>query len=102
MFLPASAGRTPQQRKVIQKLLDFGTPAHTAGSIEYVEPRFRIGVQSSLGLDSVIARVPADGLVLGETPLGQATVLTGDPTDSGGPRRLGTTTCSGVNDEREL
>ncbi|MDT4939246.1 MAG: hypothetical protein QOG80_2917 [Pseudonocardiales bacterium] len=94
VFLPAASGQTEQQRKVMQRLLRFATPAHTAGTVEYVEPRFRIGVQSSLGLDSVVARVPT-GLVLGETPLGQATVLTGDPSDSGGPRALGTTTVLG-------
>lgn len=94
VFLPAAAGRSQQQRKVMDGLLRFATPAHTAGTVEYVEPRFRIGVQSSLGLDAVVARVPA-GLVLGETPLGAATVLTGDPSDSGGPRALGATTVLG-------
>jgi hypothetical protein len=91
VFVPASAGRTEQQRKVLAGLLAFGAPAHTAGSIEYVEPRFRIGVQSSLGLDSVVARVPNTGVVLDESLLGQGTVLSADPTDSGGPRRLGST-----------
>ena len=79
VFLPAAAGRTEQQRKVLAGLLAFGTPAHTAGSIEYVEPRFRIGVQSSLGLDSVVARVPSSGLVVDESLLGQATVLSRRP-----------------------
>jgi phage tail-like protein len=94
VFLPAAAGHTEQQRKVLARLLQFATPAHTAGTVEYVEPRFRIGVQSSLGLDAVIARVPA-GLVLGETPLGAASVLTGDPSDSGRPRVVGATTVLG-------
>jgi phage tail-like protein len=94
VFLPASAGLREQQRKVVQRLLQFATPAHTAGTVEYVEPRFRIGVQSSLGLDSVVARVPA-GLVLGETPLGRATVLTGEASDAGAPRALGATTVLG-------
>lgn len=89
VFLPASAGATPQQRAVLQRLLAFATPAHTAGQVEYVEPRFRIGVQSSLGLDAVVGRVPT-GTTLGATPLGTA-VLTGDPDSPGGPRRIGTT-----------
>ena len=89
VFLPASAGATPQQRAVLQRLLTFATPAHTAGQVEYVEPRFRIGVQSSLGLDAVVGRVPT-GTTLGATPLGTA-VLTGDPDSPGGPRRIGTT-----------
>jgi len=89
VFVPASAGRTPVQRRIMQRLLDFGTPAHTAGTIEYVEPRMRLGVQSCLGLDSVIARVPT-GLVLGGT-LG-ATVLTGEAGAAPTPPQLGTTT----------
>jgi phage tail-like protein len=91
VFVPAAAGTSPQQRRILQRLLDFATPVHTVGSIEYVEPRFRIGIQSCLGLDSVVARVPA-GLVLGETPLGQGTMLTGEPGAPSGPPQLGTTT----------
>jgi phage tail-like protein len=91
VFVPAAAGGTAQQRRILQRLLAFAAPAGTEGSIEYVEPRFRIGVQSSLGLDSVVARLPA-GLVLGETPLGAATVLTGESRAPSGPPQLGTTT----------
>ena len=59
-------------------------PAHTAGSIEYVEPRFRIGVQSSLGLDSVVA-ARADRARARRDTARAATVLTGEPTGTGRP-----------------
>lgn len=95
VFVPASAGATPTARKVIQRLVDFGTPAHTAGTVRFVQPRMRLGVQSCLGLDSVVARVPS-GFVLGDHGehghLGAATVLTGEPGAQPRPPQLGTTT----------
>ncbi|MFC6705781.1 phage tail protein [Flexivirga alba] len=103
VFVPASAGATPTARRVIQRLVDFGTPAHAAGTVRFVEPRMRLGVQSCLGLDSVVARVPS-GFVLGGDAdtadnvgddhgrLGAATVLTGEPGAQPVPPGLGTTT----------
>jgi hypothetical protein len=46
-----------------------------AYDIEYVEPRMRIGVQSMIGFDSVIGRLP-QGVTLDRSSLGRATVLT--------------------------
>jgi phage tail-like protein len=95
VFVPAAAGTTPTARKVVQRLVDFGTPAHAAGTVRFVEPRMRLGVQSCLGLDSVVARVPS-GFVLGDEGdhgrLGAATVLTGEPGARPVPPQLGTTT----------
>lgn len=95
VFVPAAAGATPTARKVVQRLVDFGTPAHAAGTVRFVEPRMRLGVQSCLGLDSVVARVPS-GFVLGDEGdhgrLGAATVLTGEPGARPVPPQLGTTT----------
>ena len=54
------------------------------GSVEYVEPRFRIGVQSRIGLDAVVGRYPR-GVELDATRLGPASVLEGGPA-AGGPR----------------
>ena len=53
-------------------------PAATRGYLHFVEPRFRIGIQSMLGFDTVVASVP-QGVALGKTPLGDASVLTGAP-----------------------
>ena len=95
VFVPAAAGATPTARKVVQRLVDFGTPAHAAGTVQFVQPRMRLGVQSCLGLDSVVARVPS-GFVLGDEGdhgrLGAATVLTGEPGTRPVPPQLGTTT----------
>ena len=71
VFVPARC-RTAEQRKSLENLLKSESPAHTRFYLEYVEPRFRIGVQSMIGFDSVIGRVPrpmALGQRLGDVSL---------------------------------
>jgi phage tail-like protein len=77
VFVPAAAGRTPERRKAVERLVAWGSPAHTVADIAYVDARLRIGVQSSIGLDTVVARMP-QGFTLGQTALGPASVLDGD------------------------
>jgi phage tail-like protein len=98
VFVPASFGRSDQQRKALENLLNAERPAHTLAQLVFVEPRFRIGFQSMIGLDSVIGRYP-EGVTLSATPLGQGSVLGEPPYKQGGPTfqigtqsRLGTTT----------
>lgn len=78
VFAPASAGRTEERRRALAGLVRWASPAHAEGDLRYVEPRMRIGVQSSIGLDTVVARLP-HGVTLGQTPLGPASVLDGGP-----------------------
>ena len=97
VFVPSFYRCEEARRKGLENLLKTESPAHTMHHIQYVEPRFRIGFQSMIGLDSVIGRLP-QGVTLGETPLGQASVLTAPPHNQGGPSlrvgesRIGTTT----------
>lgn len=93
-FVPASAGRTPERRKAIEGLVAWGSPAHTVGQVRYVDARMRIGVQSSIGLDTVVARMPA-GFVLGQTELGPASVLDGADRRSIDNTAIGTTAVLG-------
>ncbi|MDH4165486.1 MAG: phage tail protein [Gammaproteobacteria bacterium] len=74
VFVPARVQRNEWQRRGLERLLTQEAPAHTQWQIEYVAPRFRIGVQATIGLDSVIARVP-DGVRLNDNALGRGTVL---------------------------
>ena len=74
VFVPACFGRDERQRKNVERLLAAESPAHTTYTIEYVEPRFRIGVQSMIGLDAVVGRYPA-GVVVRTTTLGRDSVL---------------------------
>jgi phage tail-like protein len=98
VFVPASYRASDASRKALENLLRNAQPAATHAHIEYVAPRFRIGFQSTIGFDSVIARYPA-GVTLNETPLGRGSVLTEPPHKQGGPSleigkqaRIGTTT----------
>jgi phage tail-like protein len=74
VFVPARVSRVDWQRRGLERLLTQEAPAHTQWRIEYVEPRFRVGVQAMVGLDSVIARTPA-GMRLNDNRLGRGTVL---------------------------
>jgi phage tail-like protein len=98
VFVPASCRASDASRKALENLLRSAQPAATRAHIEYVEPRFRIGFQSTIGFDSVVARYPA-GVTLNETPLGRSSVLTEPPHKQGGPSleigkqaRIGATT----------
>ena len=98
VFVPACYRASESNRKSLENLLRNSRPAATLAQIEYVEPRFRIGFQSMIGFDSVIARYPA-GVTLDKTPLGRASVLTKPPYKQGAPSleignqaRIGTTT----------
>ncbi len=102
VFAPASAGSTETRRRAVEQLVAWGSPAHTVGHVEFVAPRMRIGVQSSIGFDTVVARLPV-GVTLGSTPLGGASVLDSDERRSLGQKSvqqsarhsLGTTTVLG-------
>ncbi|HEY3127851.1 MAG TPA: phage tail protein [Acidobacteriota bacterium] len=97
VFVPSFYRCEESRRKGLENLLKAESPAHTLHHVQYVEPRFRIGFQSMIGLDSVIGRLP-QGVTLDGTPLGRASVLTAPPHDQGGPSlqvgesRIGTTT----------
>lgn len=96
VFVPASYGRSPRHRRALENLVRSEKPAHTRAHVVYVEPRFRIGFQSMIGLDAVVGRYP-EGVTLGETALGGASVLSAGAPDTptlrvGARSRIGTTT----------
>jgi phage tail-like protein len=97
VFVPARVRACDPERRAFERLLARETPAHAAYDIQYVEPRFRVGVQAMIGLDSVVARTPR-GVTLTSAPLGQGTVLSAPPNRRDGPRlavgdaRVGSTT----------
>jgi phage tail-like protein len=98
VFVPACYQRSDQGRRALESLLRTERPAHTQAQIIYVEPKFRIGVQSMVGFDTVIGRYPS-GVTLDYTPLGSGSVLSGPPGAETGPSlriasrsQVGTTT----------
>ena len=70
VFLPGWLKRAPVQRRAIEALIEAEKPAHTEAKLVYVEPRFRVGVQSMLGYDAVVGAYP-QGVVVGEASLGR-------------------------------
>ena len=98
VFVPALYGKSDRHKKGLENLLMAESPAHTHYTLEYVEPRFRIGFQSMIGLDTVVGRYP-EGVTVGESALGHGTVLGRPPFKQGGPSfeigkesRVGSTT----------
>ncbi len=84
VFVPAWVGRSARYKRGLENLVRAESPAHTLGDIRYVEPRFRIGVQSTIGFDAVVGCYP-QGVTLNETTLGPASVLPEPPRAGGGP-----------------
>jgi phage tail-like protein len=83
LFLPAWVGRLATYRRTIDRLVNAEKPAHSQSQIVYVEPRFRIGIQSMIGFDAVIGCYPR-GITLDSSLLGKASVLSEqDNTDTG-------------------
>ncbi len=82
VFVPASFATSPQRRKALETLLHVESPAHTCFQLEFVAPRFRIGTQSMIGYDTVVARPPAP-ITLRDATLGAASLVA--PSGSGGP-----------------
>ena len=82
LFVPACVKERPADERALRQLLAAEVPAHVQAHLVYVEPRFRVGVQAMVGLDSVIARTPM-GVRLGalnrDQGLGRATVLPARP-----------------------
>ena len=97
VFVPARVRESESERRALEQLLARETPAHALCDLRYVEPRFRVGVQATLGLDSVVARTPS-GVSFGKSVLGQGSVLSAPPARRGGPKlrvgeaRVGSTT----------
>jgi phage tail-like protein len=87
VFVPACHGASPQARKSLEALLRTESPAHTRWHLQLVEPRFRIGVQSMIGLDAVVGRYPTEGVTVGTSTLGTGTVLGESPDGLGGDGR---------------
>lgn len=89
VFVPASCVRTPSLQRGLAALLALEAPAHVQVKLLPVGPCFRVGVQSSLGLDAVVGW-RARPLALGDAgaPLGRGTVLAGERTPDHGARSL--------------
>jgi phage tail-like protein len=71
------------QEQTLERIVELAKPAHTQGNIQLARPRFRVGVQAFVGVDTVIGRYPGQ-VIEGEGELGYDTVI-GPAPDSAGP-----------------
>jgi phage tail-like protein len=87
---------SPQALERVRETIEQEKPAHTTYHLCVLEPRMRIGFQSRVGVDTVVAG-PPPSLRLGETSnLGADAVLAGQPAGAIGERsELGVTTILG-------
>ena len=66
VFIPAALAESPSVRAEIVKLVEAESPAGTLGTVTFVEPEMRVGLQSMIGYDTVIGRLSEDSGALGE------------------------------------
>jgi phage tail-like protein len=78
VYVPAAWVRTSDDAAMLRRALEAEKPAHTSYELVMVEPRLRVGVQATVGLDTIIgayalARLdesPADGRLGEDAVLG--------------------------------
>jgi phage tail-like protein len=80
VFVPqrGAAPLSPQddalQQQTVQRIIEIAKPAHTLGYLKMTQPRFRIGVQSFIGKDTVVGVYP-DQVITGDSKLGYDSAL---------------------------
>ena len=96
VFVPSAWLRSWQDEDMLRRALDTEKPAHTHYQLCLVAPRLRVGVQSTVGVDTIIGGYPVavlagaatlDALPASRPPsqrLGYDTVLGGTPVRQGG------------------
>ena len=97
VVVPRWPGATAGDEMALQQVIDMAKPAHTQGKLQWAEPRFRVGIQGFVGVDTVIGRYPL-GVIEGQGKLGYDTVL-GNPADEAtrSSMKIGETSRLGCN-----
>lgn len=92
VIVPRWTGASDGDMQNLQQVVQMTQPAHTVATIQWAEPRFRIGLQSFVGVDTIVGRYPV-GTVEGQGSLGYDTVLgTPGPEDAKPALRVGRNT----------
>jgi phage tail-like protein len=72
VFLPAARARKPVARRRIEALIREAAPSHTQPTVHWVEPYMRLGLQCTLGFDTVLGAPGPIRMKLDDSRLGQA------------------------------
>lgn len=86
--VPASWVRTAADERMLRRAIDAEKPAHTVYDLRLIGARLRVGVQSTVGVDTIVGAVPVTALscgACGDAPpsappsgrLGYDTILSG-------------------------
>ena len=62
VYVPSAWVRTAAQEALLRRAIEAQTPAHTSYELVLVAPRFRVGVQSTVALDTMVGGPSASGL----------------------------------------
>ena len=105
VFVPAAWVRTASDERMLRRAIDAAKPAHTQYDLCLVEPRFRVGLQSTVGIDTLVGAYPEARLACSHEDegapsraprqrLGYDTVLARRPDDDApvAPKRVGVDT----------
>jgi phage tail-like protein len=79
VVVPRWPGASTSDEQALQQIIDMASPAFTVGTLQWAEPRMRVGLQAFIGVDTVIGKYPI-GVIEGQGQLGYDTVL-GNPSD---------------------
>lgn len=58
VFVPSAWVRSSGDEEMVRRALNAEKPAHTSFNLCLVEPRFRVGLQSTVGIDTVVGAHP--------------------------------------------
>lgn len=85
------------ERRILERVIELSKPAHTKADLQLIRPTFRIGVQSFVGVDTVVAAYPAE-TVTDRGRLGRDTVLSASQDEAKPPAmRVGKQSRIGVS-----
>ncbi len=84
VYAPVADDLSDADRRTIERIIAVSKPAHAEGFLQVVRPRFCIGAQSRVGVNTVVGRYP-EGVEIDHSQLGEGTVLGPSETDDGPP-----------------
>jgi len=94
VFVPMPGTVDPLELQTLERIIEMARPAHALGYLRLLRPRLRVGVQSFLGMDTVIGAYP-ERVVEGVSKLGDDSVL-GQSVEQDGPPRMRVGTLSRI------
>jgi hypothetical protein len=59
VFVPSAWVRTGTEEQMVRRAINAEKPAHASFDLCLVEPRFRVGLQSTVGVDTILGGSPA-------------------------------------------